>query len=218
MPPNTGHRRTNKPPPPPAHSPAPRPARGTAGRCQTPRGTAQRLDQAAPPSKTDRESAGPTPGWSPSPAPPPPPKGCPGHTDPPLRWVRGRGGAGTGSPDRRSKGPKQETLRGMDHLDRQYKPPARGTREVRAQKRRGRGARTSRVRGRKNTQQTSGAHQKGNWMELKECTDNVDGGTRRPREGTPGQGNLPRGARGRDGQAGERQTRNGDGPAFDDLP
>ena len=77
--------------------------------------------------------------------------------------------------NRRSKGPGQDTRRGTNHVERPYRRPVPGPREVRTPHHPGRGGeRTPRERERTHTQRARGDYQKGNQTDLAERTDRVE--------------------------------------------
>ena len=115
----------------------------------------------APPAQERPERAGPPQGR---------------HTTP----IQAGGETGPGRPSprqaKRSTGPEQDTQRGTDCVERPYRRPVPGPREVRAphQPREGGGTRTPRERERTHTQTTRGEYQKGNRTEPAECTDRME--------------------------------------------
>ena len=92
----------------------------------------------------------------------------------------GQGGNGTPPPKTKKKqakqgtGPRQDTRRGTDCVERPYRSPAPGPREVRAPRRPRGGARTPREGEHTNTQKTRGEYQKGNRTEPAERTDRME--------------------------------------------
>ena len=91
------------------------------------------------------------------------------------------GGNWTGSPPpeqaKRSTGPRPDTRRGMDRVERPYQRPAPGPRGVRAPhqpREEGGGARTPRERERTHTQRAHGKNQRGNPTEPAERTDRME--------------------------------------------
>ena len=120
----------------------------------------------------------------PPPPPHPPTREHPGSADPPYgertapSQVGGKAGPGRPPPKqaKRSTGPRQDTRRGTDRVERPYQRPAPGPREVRAphQPGEGGGTQTPQERERTHTPRTRGEEEKGNQTEPAERPDRME--------------------------------------------